>query len=126
MVTESVILTIVSWLIGLLATLWFDFGGPLEIVARIGSLVFFLLGLIGLFRFLYAFLFVNRDREPDQEHYLGQVTEPKRLAVPSPQQVPLSDFSRKANTHEMVRPISVTENTTQLLDEADSNHKRHD
>jgi len=126
MATESVILTVISWLIALFATFWFDFGGPFETFARIAALIFFLLGLIGLSRFLYAFLFVKADREPDQEHYLSQAMEQKRLVQPSLQQTSLTDFSRRANTNEMLRPISVTENTTQLLDDADSNYKRQD
>jgi hypothetical protein len=122
---ESAILTGFFWAIGLLATYWFDAGKPFEIIVKIGSLIFFLLGLIGLLRFVYVFLFMT-DREPDGDHYLKQITEQKRLTLPTPQQTPLSDFPHKANTKEMVRPLSVTENTTQLLDDSELHYQRED
>ena len=123
--TESVILTVFFWVIGLLATYWFDAGGPFELMARIGSLIFFLLGLVGLLRFVYAFLFMT-DREIDAEHYARQITGQKRLTLPTPQQTPFSDFPRKVNTKEMVQPLSVTENTTRHLDDSESNYQRED
>ena len=116
--TESVILTVVSWTIGLLATFLFDFGGPYELLAKVGAFIFFLVGFIGLLRFLYAFLFL-RTEEADREHNVRQVSERNQPALPPAEQTPISDFPTKANTKEMVRPISVTENTTQLLDEFD-------
>ena|SRR6185436_14870495 len=116
--TESVILTVLSWTIGLLATLLFDFGGPYELLAKLGAFIFFLVGFIGLLRFLYAFLFL-RTEEVDREDHVRQVSERNQPALPPAEQTPISDFPTKANTKEMVRPISVTENTTQLLDEFD-------
>ena len=123
--TESAILTVFFCAIGLLATNWFDAGGPFEIIARIGSLIFFLLGLVGLIRFVYAFLFMA-DREIDAEPYSRQITGQERLILPTPQQTTFSDFPRKANTKEMVRPFSVTENTTRHLDDSESNYPRED
>ena len=118
--TESVVLTVFSWLIGLWATLWFDSGGPYEVIAKLGSLIFFVLGFIGLLRFLYAFLFVRPDEERAQESHVKRLRDTKLSALPPAQQTPLSDFPRRINTKEIVRPISVTENTTQLLDESSS------
>ena len=118
--TESVVFTVFSWLLGLWATLWFDSGGPYEVIAKIGALIFFVLGFIGLLRFLYAFLFVRAEEEGGREPYVGRLADTKPAALPPAQQTPLSDFPRRASTKEIVRPISVTENTTQLLDESAS------
>ena len=118
--TESLILTLLSWLIGLWATLFFDSGGPYEIIAKIGALIFFVLGFIGILRFLYAFLFVRTAEKQGQERHVNRLPDTKRSALPPAQQTPLSDFPSKANTKEIVRPTSVTENTTQLLDESAS------
>ena len=45
---ESLLLMFASWLVALVATNMFDWGGPFETVAKVGSLIFFVLGLIGL------------------------------------------------------------------------------
>src|SRR5262245_21868784 len=57
---ESLILTVLSWAMALLATWWFDAGGPFELIAKAASLLFFFVGLVGVLRFLYAFLFVKQ------------------------------------------------------------------
>jgi len=122
--TESGILTVGSWAMGLLCTLLFDFGGPYELIAKLGSLLFFLIGIIGLFGFVYAFLFMREDRESEHERHPRQVTGQIRQGLPTPQQMPLSDFPRRANTKEIVQPMSVTENTTRLLDDSDAQVSR--
>ena len=111
---ESLVVTLVCWMLVVLGTATWDWGGTFESVTKVGSLIFFLLGLIGLLRFLYAFLFVND----------GSVTvEPafpvaaRRPALPSAQDSPLSDYPHRTNTREMIPRGSVTENTTRLLDE---------
>ncbi|HEY8227055.1 MAG TPA: hypothetical protein VIG25_17395 [Pyrinomonadaceae bacterium] len=126
MVTESVILTVFFWGIGLVATFLFDFGGAFLSINKMAAVMFFLLGLIGLLRFLYAFLFIKENEEHDQKYYREPVTDQRRFALPPPQQTPLSDFPRKPNTKEMVRPISVTENTTRLFDDSEPRHTRED
>jgi hypothetical protein len=131
-IKESVYLTLLAWAIALASILLWDFGGPFESVAKVGSLVFFLLGLVGLLRFLYAFLFVkDRVQSPSQTtlpaaSYSRTVPEGSTRAVlPSPRSVPLSDYSHddyspRGKTRELVSQPSVTENTTRLLEDQDN------
>lgn len=114
MIKESWILTLASWAVALLTTLAWDWGGSFESVAKVGALVFFLLGLIGLLRFVYAFLFV---KEGSAGFEPALPVAASRAALPSPQDVPLTDYPQRINTREMVPRNSVTENTTRLLDE---------
>jgi len=127
MIRESIYLTLIAWAITLSATLFFDAGGPWEIAARVSGILFFLVGLIGLLRFVYAFLFV-RDAAPALvrpsaiPRTPGSVmSDPARAALGPQQGMPLSDYPRRTHTKEMVSPPSVTENTTRLLqDQPDS------
>jgi len=112
--TESVLLTVFSWAVALLCTKWFDASGIFEGIAKIGSFTFFLLGFVGLFRFLYAFLFLKI--QPDSSSELGKIKERFRPQLPSSQVNPLSDWPRRENTREMVSQPSVTEHTTRVLD----------
>ncbi|MDQ3472948.1 MAG: hypothetical protein M3447_04340 [Acidobacteriota bacterium] len=111
---ESLVLTLVCWMLVVLGTATWDWGGTFETVAKVGSLIFFVLGLIGLLRFLYAFLFVEEG---------PAIAEPafpvpaRQAALPSPQDIPLSDYPQRSNTREMIPRGSVTEHTTRLLDE---------
>ena len=111
---ESFVLTLVCWMLVLLGTVMSDWGGTFESVAKVGSLIFFVLGLIGLLRFVYAFLFVKDG--PAIAEPTFPVAAP-RTALPSPQEVPLSDYPQRKRTREMIPRGSVTENTTRLLDE---------
>lgn len=118
MATESFILTIFSWAVGLFMTFWFNAGGPFEAIAKVGAVIFFSLGFIGLLRFLYAFLFV-KDSIGLETHPPHPNSVPKgrqQVALPPPHQNPISNWSRGVKTREMASP-SVTENTTRLLDE---------
>ena len=121
--TESIIMTIFSWAVGLGATLWFDAGGPFEIIAKLAAVLFFGLGLIGLLRFLYAFLFVKDQvpgiQRPQSPPEFISSDERTPQALPSPQQTPITDWTRRPNTREIVSQPSVTENTTRLLDDSD-------
>lgn len=127
MIKESIYLTLIAWAITLSATLFFDAGGPWEVAARVGGILFFLVGLIGLLRFIYAFLFV-RDPAPALARPSAiprspgsVINEPARAALGAQQGIPVSDYPRKTHTKEMVAPPSVTENTTRLLqDQPDS------
>jgi len=131
MITESIILTAFCWGVTLLATFWFDAHGVFEVVAQIAALIFFAIGLIGLIRFLYAFLSV-KDYEPNPElaapRYSAAVATAGETVRPalSAHENPLTDWPRRPNTREMVRQPSVTENTTRLLDEVstDSANKK--
>ena len=113
-IKESVLFTLGSWIVMFVGILLWDWGGWIEAVAKVGSLIFFLLGLIGVLRFLYAFLFVKGDERPAQPAF---PTAPQPAALPSPQAMPLSDYPLRSNTREMVPRDSVTEGTTRLLDE---------
>ncbi|HYN25557.1 MAG TPA: hypothetical protein VES69_11000 [Pyrinomonadaceae bacterium] len=125
-IRESVFLTLLAWAIGLASTLLWDFGGSFESVAKVGSLVFFILGFVGLLRFLYAFLFVSdtvqspsRATVAGASHSRALPENQTRVALPSSQGVPVSDYSPRSRTKEIVSQPSVTENTTRLLEDRD-------
>ncbi|HET6670440.1 MAG TPA: hypothetical protein VFH15_09430 [Pyrinomonadaceae bacterium] len=115
MIKESWIVTLASWAVALLTTLAWDWGGSLESVAKVGSLIFFLLGVMGLLRFVYAFLIVKDGSASAAAPAFP--ANPGRAALPSPQDIPLTDYPQRKNTREMIPRGSVTENTTRLLDE---------
>ncbi len=124
---ESVYLTLLAWAIGLVSAFLGDSGGPLEFVAKVGALVFFLLGFVGLLRFLYAFLFVkdivqspSQTTLPHGSHSRTLPENQTRIALPSSQSVPVSDYSPRSRTREIVPQPSVTENTTRLLKDPDN------
>jgi len=78
----------------------------------------------GLMRILYASLF-EQGAPSTKQDAPAYVPQPAQLntgarvnALPPPQSTPVQDFMpRRTNTAELVRPPSVTENTTRLLDE---------
>ena len=122
MATESFVLTIFSWAAGLLATLWFDHGGPFELLAKIAAIVFFAVGLIGLLRFLYAFMFVKSSRVESipasrTNSFSGDNAQG---SLPPRQPNPINDLSR-INTREIIAQPSITEHTTRLLEGNDEN-----
>jgi ABC-type phosphate transport system auxiliary subunit len=121
-------LTAFCWGVALLATFWFDAGGPFEWVAKVAAAIFFGIALIGLIRFLYAFLFV-KDHAPNPELPASQFSadvatagETVRPALSAHESIPLTDWPRRPNTREMARQPSVTENTTRLLDELSADY----
>lgn len=122
---ESGIFAAIAWAVLFVATFWFNAGGPFETMAKIAALIFFSLGLIGLLRFLYGFLFV-KDRAPQAERSAfpnpnvqsDLLQTPRRAALPAQRDVPASDYPRRGHTNEMVQRPSVTENTTRLLEES--------
>lgn len=123
MMIESAALTAFSWVVVLIATDFFDNHGVSEITAKIAALVFALIGFIGLFRFLYAFLFVKdlggpaRVAQPAEVSPHSLPDKPAYGALPPQQSIPISDYPLRPNTKEMSPQPSVTENTTRLLDE---------
>jgi hypothetical protein len=128
MISESAYLTLIAWAVTLIATMAFNFGGRLETIAKIGALIFFFIGLIGLLRFMYAFLFVRETVPalsqratppgfPARSLASPALKESARAALPPQQAVPVSDYPRRSNTKEMVPRPSVTENTTRLLED---------
>jgi hypothetical protein len=114
MIKESVLFTLGAWVVMLVAMVFWESGGMLEIVGKGASVIFFLLGLIGLLRFVFTFLFVKGDIKPTEPALSASTL---RASLPSPQDVPLSDYPLRTNTREMVPRGSVTENTTRWLDE---------
>ena len=87
MATESLILTVLSWAIALVCSYWFDAHSVFEYVAKIGALIFFVVGFVGLLRFLYAFLFLKITPAVSGENALPR--EPIRSALPPPSQLQL-------------------------------------
>lgn len=116
--TESLILVVFSWVIGLCTTFWFDVGGITEIIAKSGGALFLIVGLIGLIRFLYAFLFLNSapiNQVSDETSELRNAAS--TTALPEARFNSLNDWQRAVDTREMSKHSSVTENTTNLLDD---------
>lgn len=121
---ESGIFTAIAWAVLIWVTFGFDAGGPFETLAKIAAVLFFCLGLIGLLRFLYGFLFVKDivDRPERGAFYSvpvqGSLTEPaRRAALPGQRDFPAGDYSQRGHTKEIVPQPSVTENTTRLLEQ---------
>lgn len=123
MMKESLFLVLITWVLALAGTHFWDHGGPFETVAKVASLLFFVLGLVGLLRFLVAFLFVKdsvqttlQTQTPSARHSTLAETS-TRAALTEGQGVPVTDYSPRSNTREMVSRPSVTENTTRLLED---------
>ena len=78
-----------------------------------------LLFLMGLAQVLYIFLFGEHQRsempEPQQAG-LGRTKRRFNLSAAQTTPIPINNFKR-IDTAEIVRPPSVTEHTTQLLDD---------
>ena len=114
-IKESLLLTLTSWAIALAGTVMWDWGSPVETIAKVGSLIFFFLGMIGLLRFLYAFLLVKETSSTASE--LAFPVTSRQAALPPQRDIPLTDYARRSNTKEMSPQVSVTENTTRLLED---------
>lgn len=120
--SEGAYLTLIAWLAALGATHWSNAGGTLEIATGIAIITFLFVGLIGLIRFVYGFLFVSDSVLPQSESLDRLIQEQAaRTALPPQQSLPVSDYLRRADTKEMATRPSVTENTTRLLDEPPAN-----
>ena len=122
-ISESAFLTLVVWAVAFAATLFVNFGGPFELIARVAAILFFTLGLIGLIRFTYGFLFVKDSpriatHETSERSISGQIARPR---LPAHQSIPVSDYPQRTHTKEIAPQPSVTENTTRLLDEQITN-----
>ena len=123
MMKESLFLVLITWVFALVGTHFWDHGGAVETVAKVASLIFFVLGLVGMLRFLFAFVLVKdsvqttlQTQIPVARH--STLTEPSTRAVLTEGQgVPVTAYSPKTNTREVVSRPSVTENTTRLLED---------
>jgi hypothetical protein len=123
-ISQSAYLTLVAWVVALVATLFVDFGGPFELFALLTAILFFIIGLIGLIRFMYGFLFVKDSpgiATQHETHARSISGGAQRPALPPQQSLPVSDYPRRTHTREMVPQPSVTENTTRLLKEQITN-----
>jgi hypothetical protein len=120
-IAESAIFTAICWAVVIVATAMFNWGGPFESLAKIAALLFFILGLIGLLRFLYGFLFVKDLVNHTSPQAFSKLSEggvldvPRRAELPAQRDWAPTDFPRRENTQEIVARPSVTENTTRLL-----------
>jgi hypothetical protein len=98
-------------------------GFPGEFIPLIGSIC--IMG--GLLRMLYAIFFEDNfiRQSPDiAPSYIPPASlgaNPRGSSLPPAQNAPVGDW-RRPNTSELVRPPSVTENTTRLLNN-DSEHR---
>lgn len=97
--------------IAIMLSVIFDSPGPFMLP--------FLIFLMGLATVLYTLLFGEHDRSEMPEPQHGGLSATKRgLNLPAAQSTPIPiDDSRRINTAEIVRPPSVTEHTTRLLDD---------
>jgi hypothetical protein len=119
---ESAVFTVICWIVGIFATFWFDSGGPFETIFKIAALLFSALSLIGVIRFLYGFIIA---KDPPAPRTLSGATSrsnatletPGHFALPAQHGPPITDYSQRGNTNEMVPRASITEHTTKLLDE---------
>ena len=123
MMKESLFLVLITWVLAVAGTHFWDHGGPLETVAKVASLIFFILGLVGMLRFLFAFILVKEPVQttlqtqiPPARHSTSTETS-TRAVLTEGQGVPVTDYSPRSNTREMVSRPSVTENTTRLLED---------
>jgi hypothetical protein len=121
LMAESGIFTAISWAALIVATYSFDYGGPQESLAKLAAVLFFFLGLIGLIRFLYGFLFVKDVIIQPVNSTFPRATAPAAMpvqelnALPAQRDWVATDHPRRENTQEMAARPSVTENTTKLL-----------
>ena len=104
-ISESASLTLVSWAVAAVAMLVNNFGGALEIPAKIVAANFFLLGLIGLIRFIYGFIFVEDSEQNPDEFWERLIQEQARPALPPQQSVPI-DFHAPATPEDGLKKAS--------------------
>ena len=113
-------------LIGMIATpllgILTEVGFP-ELLVGLSAIIFFWGGII---RMIYARIFEDAATYPAQDISPAYIppTAPAQFgvgasqtALPPQRSVPVSNWRQPTNTAEMVRPPSVTEHTTRLLDD---------
>lgn len=93
--------------VAIMGSIVFDSPGPLIVP----TLVF----LIGVATALYTLLFVEPGNSPEAKRQLGSMNH--HVGLPLTKSPPITLAPGRINTSEMARPVSVTEHTTQLLDE---------
>jgi hypothetical protein len=94
-----------------------------KIFIPLSAMIFFIGGLL---RIIYALFFeedISRVKPPPASSYMPPAMPsqlgamPRGTALPPQQSVPVSGWRQRSDTAELVRPQSVTENTTRLLDD---------
>ncbi len=122
-------------LVPLLGILYsFSNNSLLEVLVPITAVLFFVGGFL---RILYAAIFEEAAPatyvpksaalpyvSPAASTQLGAGAPPRGTALPPAQSVPVSSWRQRHNTAEIVRPPSVTEHTTRLLDDAPDRDSR--
>lgn len=119
---------------GILASLFLLFftnmGGMPEGFAKLGITLAWVVAIVGLVRLVVAFL---RDDDaslagPSSQGLHAMAAQlsadPRGAALPPAQGSPVTDWRGRTQTSELVRPPSVTENTTKLLDEDQTGRQR--
>jgi hypothetical protein len=121
-------------LVPLLGILYsFSNNGLLEVLVPIAAVLFFVGGFL---RILYATIFEEAApatytpnsaalpyAPPAAPTQLGAAA-PRANALPPAQSIPVPNWRQRPNTAEIVRPPSVTEHTTRLLDDAPDRDSR--
>lgn len=117
-------------LLGVVLTLFMsafdDIGAPGETFAMIAAIIFFLVGLLGLGKIVYAF-FAGEEKGsagrmvsavPGKAQPGRMASRPRADALPPAQSIPVAAFNAsRVDTAEMAHRPSVTEGTTKLLDD---------
>ena len=80
----------------------------------------FLIFAIGLVRLLHAYLFApktaTKNANPSEAN-TRSLTGAYQSALPAGQTIPVTNWRQPLNTSEMAQPLSVTDNTTRLLND---------
>jgi hypothetical protein len=128
---KSLVLFVTSFLLTIVLLGFTKVGAPLEVFAMIAALFSGIICFFGVFQFLAAYL--KDDDAPDEKltaSSQGTTAKPgqlnaaaSRAALPHAQGTPVADLRPTPQTAEMVRPPSVTENTTRLLDDETIAHR---
>lgn len=85
----------------------------------------FLIFMVGLVRLLHAYLFAQKTPTENASPAAAKnrsLAGAYQSALPAGQPIPVTNWRQPVNTSEMAQPLSVTENTTRLLnDESEMN-----
>lgn len=85
----------------------------------------FLIFVVGLTRLLHAYLLAQdtpTENASSSAAKTQSLTGAHKRALPADQTIPVTNWRQPVNTSEMAQPLSVTDNTTRLLnDESDVN-----
>jgi hypothetical protein len=104
---------------------------PLSAMAEDFAVLFipvFLIFVFGLVRLLHAYLLAQNTPTENASRSAAQTKSlpgAYQTALPAGQTIPVTNWGQPVNTSEMAQPLSVTDNTTRLLnDESEVNQAR--